>query len=183
MPVIGFPQPSDKPSRRYSSDPKIRAAELVRDGKIGGRREGAGRPRKSTSGSQKPKRASTVVAEALRDNAELVASVIPDVVNDPDASRHVKLRAAKLALEIEGREAERVREEDERLGRFRSGRGELPADRDALVQALAAKVAANPMLAAQLGAVLSRAAALAGGWAADGPDGRQRAGNTLSRGD
>jgi hypothetical protein len=162
VPVIGFPKPSDKPSRRYSSDPKTRAAELVKDGKIGGKREGAGRPRKSTSDSQKPKRASTVVAEALRENAELVASVIPDVVNDPDASRHMKLRAAKLAVDIEGKEAERLREEDERLGRFGSGRGELPADRDALVETLAAKVAGNPMLAAELGAALTRAAAQAG---------------------
>jgi hypothetical protein len=162
VPVVGFDKPTDKPARRYSSDPKTRAAELVKDGKIGGKREGAGRPRKSTSDTQRPKRASTVVAEALRENAELVASVIPDVVNDPDASRHIKLRAAKLAVDIEGREAERTREEDERAGRFRAGGGELPEDRDELAAMLASKLAANPLLAAQLGDVLSRAAELAG---------------------
>jgi hypothetical protein len=180
VPVIGFKKPTDKRPRRYSSDPKTRAAELVKDGKLGGARPGAGRPRKSVADTQKRKRASTVITEAARENADKIAGVFSDVIGDPEASRHVKLRAAKLAIDIEHREDAHAREEDDRLGR---SRGELPQDRDALVDALAQKLAGNPLLAAQLGAVLSRAAELAGlppqspQTDARGPE------NALSRGD
>jgi hypothetical protein len=157
MPVTGFGDPTAQPRKKYSSDPKTRARELVAEGKFGGRQPGAGRRRKPDS--QKPKRASAAIAQAARDNADKIASVFTGIVNDDDASRHIKMRAAKLAVDIEGREAERVREEDDRLGRSRA---DLPEDRDALVSALAEKVAANPVLAAQLGAVLTAAAERAG---------------------
>lgn len=160
MPVVGFGNPTAKPRKKYSSDPKTRARELVAEGKFGGRQPGAGRPRKPDS--QKRKRASTVVAETARENADKIAGVFTDIVNDPEASRHIKLRAAKLATDIEGRETDRAREEDERAGLSRSSRDDLPQDRDALVEALASKLAANPILAAQLSNVLGRAAQLAG---------------------
>lgn len=180
MPVVGFTSSSKKPARRYSSDPSERARQLVAEGKLGGARPGAGRPRKSVADTQKRKRASTVITEAARENADKIAGVFNDVIGDPDASRHIKLRAAKLAIDIEHREDAHAREEDDRLG---GSRGELPQDRDALVDALAQKLAGNPLLAAQLGAVLSRAAELAGlppqsrQTDARGPE------NALSRGD
>jgi hypothetical protein len=180
MPVVGFKKPTDKPARRYSSDPKTRAAELVADGKLGGARPGAGRPRKKHPDSQKRKRASTAITEAARENADKIASVISDVVNDPEASRHVKLRAAKLAVDIEHKEDAHARELDDRLG---PSRGEFPQDRDALVEGLAAKIAGNPLLAAQLGDVLSRAAAIAGGEPQTAQTGARGPENALSRGD
>jgi hypothetical protein len=159
MPVTGFGDSTAQPPKKYSSDPKTRARELVAEGRFGGRQPGAGRRRKPDS--QKPKRASTVIVERLRENPELVASVIPDVMNDPDASRHMKLRAAKLAIDIEGREEEH-RREDKREGRNRDRLAELPQDREALAEALAAKLASNPLLARSLAAVLARAGEIAG---------------------
>lgn len=97
-------------AKRYSSDPKQRAAELVAEGKIGGKREGAGRPRKVTSDGQ-PKRASTVIADYVRENAEDMAKVITDCLLDPDASQLDKMRAVKLAVGIDSRESDREREE------------------------------------------------------------------------
>ena len=97
-------------AKRYSSDPKQRAAELVAEGKIGGKREGAGRPRKLTSDGQR-KRASTVIAEYARENAEQMAKVITDCLLDPDASQMDKMRAVKLAVGIDFRESDRERDE------------------------------------------------------------------------
>jgi hypothetical protein len=111
------------------------------------------------------KRASTVVTETLQANPNLVADVISDALTDPNASDHLKLRATKLALQIESNEEDRARQEDERLGR---SRGDIPADREAIAEALAAKLASSPILAAELSAVLARAAALAGDSSQDG---------------
>lgn len=131
---------------------------MVKAGLIGGSRPGAGRPRKSVSGSQKRKRASTVVAEAARNNADLIASTFTDAMNDPAASGRQRMMAGKALVGIELQEEER-RREDERDGRDLPP---MPQDRDALVEALAAKIAGNPILAAELGAVLTRAGQLAG---------------------
>jgi len=161
MPAIGFGKPAKKPGNRFSSDPKIRAREMVEAGILGQSQPGAGRPRKKHSDSQKKKRASTVIAEAVRENADKIAAVIPDVVNDPDASRYMKLRAARLGVDIEQRETERARE-DEREGRMRERLDALPEDREAIAESLAKRLAANPILVAELGAVLSRAGELAG---------------------
>lgn len=97
-------------AKRYSSDPKTRAAELVAEGKIGGKREGAGRPRKVTSDGQR-KRASTVIAEGARELAPQMAQVIADCLLDPDATRVDKMRALKLAVHVEGVETDREKEE------------------------------------------------------------------------
>jgi hypothetical protein len=153
MPVVGFKNSPPKSPKRYSSDPKTRAAELVAEGKLGGARPGAGRPRKSVTEAQ-PKRASTAVTEWAQQNPELIASVIPDVLNDPDASDHLKLRAVKLGLRVESDEVERQRQ-DEREGRSPAELPDPNADHSELVALLAAKFAANPLLARRLGAVLS----------------------------
>lgn len=97
-------------AKRYSSDPKTRAAELVAEGKIGGKRKGAGRPRKLTSERQR-KRASQVIAERARDVAPQMAAVLADVLLDDEATRSEKLRAVKAMVNIEGVESDRERDE------------------------------------------------------------------------
>lgn len=97
-------------TKRYSSDPKQRAAELVAEGKIGGKRKGAGRPRKPTSDSQR-KRASTVIAERAREVAPQMAAALVDVLLADDATRTEKMRAVKVLTGIEGVETDRERDE------------------------------------------------------------------------
>lgn len=97
-------------TRRYSSDPRERARQLVQEGKIGGARPGAGRPRKHTADGQR-KRASTVIAEHARENAEQMAKVVTDCILDPDATQAEKMRAVKLAVGIDVRESDRERDE------------------------------------------------------------------------
>jgi hypothetical protein len=159
MPVVGFKKPSGAVRKRYSSDPKTRAAELVADGKLGGARAGAGRPRKHTDAQSV--RATSVIADGIRENADLAARVVPDVLRDPDASDRVKMQAIKLGLRIESADEDR-RREDEREGRRAAELPDLDGDRDVLAAALAAKLAANPMLARRLAAVLSGVAGSTG---------------------
>lgn len=157
MPVKGFTKPTETPPRRYSSDPAERARELIAEGRLGGKQPGSGRPRKRVSEAQPRKLAMTTVTERLRESAELIASVIPDVLNDPDATKSERMRAARLAIRIEGIDEDRRREEASE-GR-RSAMADLDADRAELVAALAVKLAENPLLAQRLGAVLSAAGA------------------------
>ena len=96
--------------RRYSSDPAERARELVAEGKLGGPRKGAGRPRKLTSERER-KRASTVIAERAREVAPQMAAALADVLLDDDATRSEKLRAVKAMVNIEGVETDRERDE------------------------------------------------------------------------
>jgi hypothetical protein len=153
VPVVGFKKPSREPRKRYSSDPKTRAAELVKDGKLGGARPGAGRPRKTHSEPQ-PMRATQAIAEGLRENAELAAAVIPSVLLDPTASKGQKMAAVRLGLKIESDQAEHERQEA-REGRHPAELPDLDGDRTVLAAALAAKLAGNPLLARRLAAVLS----------------------------
>ena len=81
-------------AKRYSSDPKTRAAELVAEGKIGGRRQGAGRPRKGVTERQR-KRASTVITEYASENADRIAGVLLDVLLADDATRTEKMPWAR----------------------------------------------------------------------------------------
>ncbi len=146
-------KPSAKPpksGKRYSSDPKTRAGELVAEGKIGGKRSGAGRPRKGVSGNEK-KRALTTVAEGLREKADLMAGVIPDVLNDPNASKAEKMQAARLAIRIEAAEEERRREEERRGGHDEPAHAE---DRGAIVSHLA-RALSNPIVRQRLAAALA----------------------------
>jgi hypothetical protein len=151
MPVIGF-KSDTKTKRRYASDPATRAAELVSEGRFGGKQPGAGRPRKSVTESQQ--RASTVVADAARENADLIASTFTDTLSDPDASRRARMKAGSTLIAIEGKEAEQQRADD-REGLTRPS--DLPEDRAELISHLAELVAGNPILARRLGAILSSA--------------------------
>jgi hypothetical protein len=151
MPVVGFKKPPEKPRKRYSSDRKTRAAELVAEGRLGGAQPGSGRPRKSVTEAQ-PKRASSAVTEWAQANPDLIASVIPDVLNDPDASDHLKLRAVKLGLKVESDEVERQRQ-DEREGIAPASA--IPTDRRELESHLAALLISNPIVARRMGALLS----------------------------
>lgn len=136
--------------RKYSSDPKQRAAELRAEGKFGGKQPGAGRPRKSASDAH-PKRASAVIASYVRENGPEFARVLEDILRDPDASDAIKMRATKLALQIETNEEERQRQ-DEREGRSL----ELPDtdDREAVIDHLAAALA-NPIVRQRFSALLA----------------------------
>jgi hypothetical protein len=93
--------------RKYSSDPATRARELRDEGRFGGRQPGAGRPRKDAAPRR---RAASVIAEGARENAHLMAQVLEDVLTDPEATDAMRIRALKLAINIESREEDRQRE-------------------------------------------------------------------------
>ena len=96
--------------RQYSSDPTTRAKELVAEGKLGGKRKGAGRPKGTTTKPQ-PRRASTVIAEVARENGDKIAGVLVDALLDPDASKADRMRAIKMLVGTEDRETDRERDE------------------------------------------------------------------------
>jgi hypothetical protein len=82
-----------------------RALELVAQGKIGGARDGAGRPRR--------RRAGEIVAEKIENEASKIFAAVQDGLSDQQPIK-VRLAAAKMALDIEQREAEiRLREESQ----------------------------------------------------------------------
>jgi hypothetical protein len=123
---------------------------LVSEGKLGGRREGAGRPRKGASKTQK-KRASQVITEWAQENGDKLADVIGDVLRDPDATRTEKMRAARLGLKVEAMEEEHCHE-DERQGRTREL--PIPEDRDEIIGRLA-KTLQNPLVRERFAALFA----------------------------
>ena len=108
MPVRGFGNTTDKPRKRYSSDPSERARELVAEGRLGGARPGSGRPPKKRTEAQAGERrtAASVIAAWAREHGEQMAQVFVDVLDDPDASDRQKIHAVKVMLGIESKEAE-----------------------------------------------------------------------------
>jgi hypothetical protein len=84
-----------------------------------------------------------------------MARVIEDALTDPNASDSVKMRALRLAINIEGREEDRQREHGSNDG---TDLGEA-ATRPELVEQLAATLASNPLIARRLSAVLASATA------------------------
>jgi hypothetical protein len=133
--------------KRYSSDPKERARQLVAEGKIGGARPGSGRPRKdrTQTGDHLPTAAS-VVAKAARENADKIVAVFEDAVEAGQADR-TRLAAAKSWLGVEGEEAEReIRQAEAEVER----QALESMSRDELVESLAAMFARTPALAALL---------------------------------
>lgn len=92
-------------AQRYSSDPKQRARELVRDGKIGGARPGAGRPRKQHTAKAHPRPAAARIAELAAENADEIAAVAIDVLLSKKATHNEKVRAIRALVGIEQREA------------------------------------------------------------------------------
>lgn len=141
--------------KKYSSDRRQRMKELQAEGKMTPEHgKLGGRPKKSHTETQRQS-ASSVIADALRDHAELAARVVPDVLRDPNASDSMKLRAVKLGLRIEDTDENR-RREDEREGRRLPEDIDPDADHGELVRSLVAKLASNPIVAHRLAAVLSR---------------------------
>lgn len=96
------PRISDEERERRSR----RAKELVAAGKLGGAKFGAmgGRPRVP--------RASELVAEKVRKSADEIAAAIIDNLS-PNKPDHIRLAAARQALEVEAQE-ERARQTEER---------------------------------------------------------------------
>jgi hypothetical protein len=143
-------------TRKYSSDPAERAAELVSEGKLGGKQPGAGRPRKSVSEPQSnhPRPASSAVAQAAREHSGLIARAFLDVLDDPDASDRQKMAASKSLVAIELRES--ALELDEAKQGVAPERV-LPEDHGEAVRQLAGLVASNPLVARRLAAVLTSA--------------------------
>ena len=85
--------------QRYSSDRAERARQLHAEGKFGGEKYGrmGGRPRRPPASSE--------VLEAIELNAPMIATAIEDGLGEHQPIQ-TRLRAAKLALEIESSVAE-----------------------------------------------------------------------------
>src|ERR1700743_43060 len=158
MPVKGFTKPTETPSKRYSSDPKTRAAGLDAEDRLGGKQPGAGRPRKSVSEAQSEHRrpAAAAVAQAARDNADAISNVFVTILHDDTASNAAKVRAMKSFLSVEQREAEL------QLAEARAHTlpdRPLPESAEEAAAQLAAKLSGNPILAERFSAVLRAAGA------------------------
>lgn len=147
-------KPPLKPPKRYSSDPSERAKELVAEGRFGGKREGAGRPRKVSPESQSARPAAAHIAAGVAELGPQMLGVIRDVLEDEEASEGAKLRALKAAVGVESKEAE-LQLVESQLGRPT----QTPEfdTREESVSALVSKMRANPLLAQQMRAVLSAA--------------------------
>lgn len=146
--------------KRYPSDPSQRARQLVAEGKIGGAEHGrkGGRPRKNQVPLQPRETASAYIARTARDNAPAILKVYEDAVAAGQLPQH-RLQAVKQWVNAEDREVER----DERAA---SNADPVPEeadlealDRDQLLDHLAARLAANPVVALALRDRLSRAVA------------------------
>lgn len=97
----------EKKPKKYSSDPKERARQLVAEGKIGGARKGAGRPRH--------KRASELVAEKAETHAnKIVAAYLNALDPNNTIKPEIRLQAAREWLEIERQERELQLKEEKR---------------------------------------------------------------------
>lgn len=151
-------RPPRKPPKRYSSDPTERAKELVAEGRFGGKREGAGRPRKVSPESQSPRPASAHVAAGVAELGPQMLGVIRDVLTDDQASDGAKLRALKAAVGIELKETELQLEEAKRTG---SRPPDFDTPEEGATQ-LMDKLRANPILRDRLLAVLTAADGSAG---------------------
>jgi hypothetical protein len=89
------------PDEPYSKDAKVRALQLIYEGRLGGS-FGGGRPRQP--------RAAEVVAEHVRKQAKKITRVLDDALDDDNIK--VRLSAADMALKIEREEASLQLEED-----------------------------------------------------------------------
>jgi hypothetical protein len=82
---------------QWTSDPKIRALQMVFEGRLGGPREGAGRPRAP--------RAAEFISEKMREEPRLKKMVKAiDRALSKDAGARANLDAIKLAVDLENQE-------------------------------------------------------------------------------
>jgi hypothetical protein len=84
-----------------------------------------------------------------------MARVLEDVLTDPEATDAMRIRALKLAINIESREEDRQREHGSDAGH------ELPdaTTQQELVEQLASTLAEKPLVARRLSAALASVAA------------------------
>lgn len=136
-------------AKRYSSDPSTRAKELIADGKIGGPREGAGRPRKKSppTGSRP---AAAYITERLPELAPQILRVFKDVLTDPSATDRDKIRAVSSMIGIENRET--AREAEER--RESPAAYETPGDRAGMETELV-RMLSDPLIRKRFSVLLS----------------------------
>lgn len=101
----------------YSREPKIRAYQLIFEGKFAGAGRGQGRPRKQ--------RAAEVLAEHIRTGLTNKMKKALDRALSKDAGIRVNLDAVKLAMEIERGERKLQIEEEEHDGNLGDTREQL----------------------------------------------------------
>jgi hypothetical protein len=122
-----------EPNGEYSSDAKIRALQLVYEGKIGGAGRGQGR-------KGRKKRAAAHVAEEARRLSKEIANVYKDIMTAENGDPKLKMAAADRFIDIEHKEASLTLKEEEVDNSDDMGKEELI---DALFDAFA-----NPEVAA-----------------------------------
>ncbi len=144
--------------KRYSSDPSERARQLVAEGKIGGAEHGrkGGRPRKDQAPLQSGETAAAYIARTARDNAPAILKVYEDAVAAGQLPQH-RLQAVKQWVSAEDREAEREERAASKADPAPESADLEALDREQLLDHLAARLAANPVVALALRDRLSRA--------------------------
>lgn len=101
----------------YSQDPKIRAYQLIFEGKFAGAGRGQGRPRKP--------RAAEVLADHIRSKLTTKLKNALDRALEADEGSKTNLEALKLAMDIERGERKLQIEEEEHDGNLGNTREEL----------------------------------------------------------
>lgn len=120
----------------WSSDPKIRALQMIYEGRLGGPQAGSGR--------KKQPRIAEVIAEELREERRVKRMMKAiDRALKADAGARANLDAIKLSIDIERNERKLQIEEEEHEGNVGDTREELVATLFELVK--------NPEVAATLG--------------------------------
>lgn len=110
---------------QWHSDPKIRALQMIYEGRLGGPREGSGR---------KPKqRAAEVLADEIRQRTDKMSRAL-DRALAKKAGPRTNLDAVKLMIEIERGERKLQLEEEDHDGNVGTAREELIATLFELVQ-------------------------------------------------
>jgi len=118
---------------KWDSDPKIRAFQMIFDGRLGGPQEGSGRKRQP--------RSAEVLAEKIRDKTAKMDRALDRALSKKAGAR-TNLDAVKVAIEIERQERKLQIEEEEHDGNIGNVREEIIAALFELVQ--------NPEVAAAL---------------------------------
>lgn len=138
----------------FSSDPKQRMKELRERGLMTPEHGHlGGRPKKSATDTQRPKRAGTAVAEAAAENADKIAEVFASTLTSDELSDRQKVQALKVWLGVERVETDRER--DERGDPANAERFEI-ANREDAERALS-EALGNPIIRNRLSALLAAA--------------------------
>lgn len=135
---------AETPAKRYPTDRSERARQLVAEGKFGGAEHGrkGGRPRKDQATAPPGETASAFIARAAREDAPKILKVFEDAV--------------KQWIATEDREVEREERTVPGLDSAPEETDLAALNRDQLLDHLAARLAANPIIALALEERLSR---------------------------